>query len=83
MYGAISDSLLSAQIVTGTGHILNVSATQYPDLFWGIKGAGFNYSVVTSLMYRIYPATNNGEALIVNALFTGPKNASVWQLASY
>ncbi|KIM92951.1 hypothetical protein OIDMADRAFT_96286, partial [Oidiodendron maius Zn] len=81
MYGAISDSLLSVEIITGTGNIFNVSATQHPDLFWGIKGAGFNYGVVTSLTYRIYPATNNGEALIVNALFTGPKNASVWRLA--
>ncbi|KAK0701960.1 hypothetical protein B0T26DRAFT_865985 [Lasiosphaeria miniovina] len=82
IHGAASDSLLSAEFVTGTGDILNVSATRHADLFYGVKGAGFNYGVATRLTYRVYPLTNNGDVMVVNTQFPGPLNGSVWELAS-
>lgn len=81
IHGAGSDSLLSVEMVTGTGQILTVSAESHPDLFYGIRGAGHNYGVVTSFTFRIYPATNNGQVTVVNTLFPGHLNASIWELS--
>ncbi len=80
LYGPISDSLLSVEIITGHGELLNVSDTQHPDLFYALKGAGFNYGVVTSLTYKIYPATNSGQAMIAQMIFPGTLNGTVWEL---
>jgi hypothetical protein len=51
IHGPISDPLLSVELVAGNGKLLSVSSTQHPDLFYAIKGAGFNYGVNTSLTY--------------------------------
>ncbi|GAB1312716.1 FAD-linked oxidoreductase azaL [Madurella fahalii] len=82
LYGATSDSLLSAEMVTGTGELLTVSETEHPDLFYGLKGAGFNYGVVTSLTYRVYPATNGGQTVVTNMIFPGHLNGTVWEVLS-
>ncbi|RYP57382.1 hypothetical protein DL769_009519 [Monosporascus sp. CRB-8-3] len=81
LYGPISDSLLSVEMVTGDGRLLNVSQTEHQDLFYAVKGAGFNYGVATSLTYRIYPATNGGRAMNADMIFPGCLNGSVWELA--
>lgn len=79
MYGTASDNLLSAEVVTGTGELLNVSATSHPDLWYGLRGAGFNYGIATSLKYRIHPATNQGKVTVINAMFPAALNGSVWE----
>ncbi|KAM7212104.1 6-hydroxy-D-nicotine oxidase [Rhypophila decipiens] len=79
LHGPASDSLLSAEIVTGTGDILTASSTKHPDLLYGLKGAGFNYGIVTSLTYRVYPATNGGQAVVTNMMFPGSLNGTIWQ----
>lgn len=76
----MSDSLLSAEIVTGNGELLNVSSTQHSSLFYALKGAGFNYGVATSLTYKIYPATNGGQAMLAQMIFPGAVNQTVLQL---
>jgi hypothetical protein len=80
LYGPISDSLLSVEFVTGNGKIICASRNEHSDLFFAIKGAGFNYGVATSLTYRIYPATNGGQAMNADMIFPGRLNGTIWQL---
>jgi FAD/FMN-containing dehydrogenase len=54
-YGLSSDNLVSVDIVTADGQYLTASETQNPDLFWGIRGGGGNFGVVTSFEYQLYP----------------------------
>jgi FAD/FMN-containing dehydrogenase len=54
-FGTATDNLLSARVVTAAGEVLLASEDENPDLFWGIRGGGGNFGVVTSFEYRLYP----------------------------
>ena len=54
-YGLASDNLLSVDMVTANGQLLTASATEHPDLFWGVRGGGGNFGVVTSFEYQLHP----------------------------
>lgn len=56
-HGIMSDSLLSVNMITAKGEKIAVNATENPDLFWGIKGAGNNFGLITEATYRVYPKT--------------------------
>jgi FAD/FMN-containing dehydrogenase len=46
---------LSFEVVTAEGQLLKASAEENPDLFWGLRGGGGNFGVVTAFEYRLYP----------------------------
>jgi len=54
-YGMACDALLSVDIVTADGKLLHASKTKNPDLFWGIRGGGGNFGIVTSFEFELYP----------------------------
>jgi hypothetical protein len=54
-YGLASDNLLSADLVMANGQLLTASATEHADLFWGVRGGGGNFGVVTSFEYQLHP----------------------------
>jgi FAD/FMN-containing dehydrogenase len=54
-YGAASGSLRAADVVTADGHLVQVSAEDYADLFWGLRGGGGNFGIVTSLELELFP----------------------------
>jgi FAD/FMN-containing dehydrogenase len=52
-YGLTIDHLVSADLVTAAGELLCVDADSDPDLFWGLRGGGGNFGVVTNFTYRM------------------------------
>jgi FAD/FMN-containing dehydrogenase len=54
-HGLSCDNLLSVDLVTAEGKFVTASAEQNSDLFWGLRGGGGNFGVVTSFEYRLHP----------------------------
>jgi FAD/FMN-containing dehydrogenase len=54
-YGLACDNLISVDLVTAGGEFVRASADENSELFWGIRGGGGNFGIVTSLEYRLHP----------------------------
>jgi hypothetical protein len=54
-FGLTIDQLVSADLVTADGDVVRASDAENPDLFWGIRGGGGNFGIVTSFEFRLNP----------------------------
>ncbi len=54
-YGLAADSVRSVDLVTADGKLVHASADVNSDLFWGLRGAGGNFGVVTAIEISLYP----------------------------
>jgi hypothetical protein len=65
-YATSCDNLLSADVVTASGEAVTASETKNSDLFWGLRGGGGNFGVVTSFEYRLHPV---GRQVLAGPIF--------------
>ncbi|WP_246696115.1 FAD-binding oxidoreductase [Mesorhizobium sp. SARCC-RB16n] len=54
-YGLSCDNLVAVEIVTADGRLLRADAAENADLFWGIRGGGGNFGIVTTFEYKLHP----------------------------
>jgi hypothetical protein len=54
-YGLSCDNLRSVEVVTAEGEYLMASADQNEDLFWGLRGGGGNFGIVTGFEFELHP----------------------------
>jgi FAD binding domain/Berberine and berberine like len=65
-YGLTIDNLLSVDIVTADGELVTASDDVNPDLFWGIRGGGGNFGIVTDFEFRLNPL---GPEVVAGPIF--------------
>ena len=53
--GLTIDSLLAVELVTADGRVVRASEDENPELFWGMRGAGANFGIVTTFEFLLHP----------------------------
>src|SRR5690606_556180 len=54
-FGLAIDNLTGVHVVTADGRLLRANAQENADLFWGVRGGGGNFGIVTSFEFRLHP----------------------------
>ena len=54
-FGLSVDNLVAVDVVGADGQFRRASATENPDLFWGVRGGGGNFGIVTSFEFQLHP----------------------------
>jgi len=65
-HGLAADNLVSAELITAEGDVVEVNETTDADLLWALRGGGGNFGVVASFEYRVFPLTMVTGGLIVH-----------------
>jgi FAD/FMN-containing dehydrogenase len=53
-YGLALDNVVAVDLVTADGRLVTADANENQDLFWGVRGGGGNFGIITSIKYRLH-----------------------------
>ena len=74
-HGLSCDNLVSVDLVTADGRTLTASEAENADLFWGLRGGGGSFGIVTSFEYRLHPV--GPEVMFCFILYPGDRAAEI------
>lgn len=72
-YGLTIDNLLSVDLITAEGEFVKASEDENTDLFWGLRGGGGNFGIVTEFEFRLNPL---GPHVVAGPVFWRMEDAS-------
>ena len=58
--GAVVDSIVGYEMVSAAGEVIRVDAAKDPELFWGMRGNGASFGIVTEFVLKLEDMPNNG-----------------------
>jgi UDP-N-acetylenolpyruvoylglucosamine reductase len=65
-HGLSCDNLVSAEMVTAEGAVIKTSVNENQELFWGLRGGGGNFGIVTSMRFRLHPVNTVLGGMIIH-----------------
>jgi FAD/FMN-containing dehydrogenase len=77
-FGLTIDNLRAVELVTADGRLVRASATHEPELFWGIRGAGWNFGIATAFEFGLHPFGPNLNRAV--RTYPGSQAAEVWDV---
>ncbi|KAI1098496.1 FAD-binding domain-containing protein [Jackrogersella minutella] len=69
LFGLMIDCLVSVRLVLANGDLVETSENTNSDLFWGIRGAGANFGIITTATYQLHKAVNNAQIFTADAIY--------------
>jgi FAD/FMN-containing dehydrogenase len=71
-HGLSCDNVVACEMITADGDLVRASATENPELFWGLRGGGGNFGIVTEFEFELHAT---GTEALVAELFFGVEDA--------
>ncbi|KAK0115650.1 hypothetical protein ONS96_014096 [Cadophora gregata f. sp. sojae] len=76
-YGLALDNLVEATVVLANSTVMTASTTQNADLFWGIRGAGASFGIITQYKFQTFPAPSSNTVFSYNYNFNQAQAAAM------
>ena len=78
-FGLAIDNVLSVELVTAEGKVVTANAKENPDLYWGVRGGGGNFGIVTKFLFRLHTM----DPMVINFGFSFPMDVAKDALKLY
>ena len=77
--GLSIDNILEAEVVLADGSVVTANEKENEDLYWGIRGGGGNFGIVTSFLFRLHDVPGVVAGPTFWAVDQGPEVLSAYR----